>query len=120
MKMTNKVVPLFPCLPGHRNKGVAMQHRWMYGLFLVCVMLTRVTYTEYRGRHLGADRGQPLSSGGVHAESSERRGIGNSGAKRYLYAAFNDGSIHVYDIDEGHRESPHSIGFSGSPLDFRC
>jgi len=72
----------------------------MYGLFLVCVMLTRVTYTEYRGRHLGADRGQPLASGGVHAESSERRGIGNSGAKRYLYAAFNDGSIHVYDIDE--------------------
>jgi len=23
---------------------------------------------------------------------------------RYLYAAFNDGSLHVYDIDNGHRE----------------
>src|SRR6516165_7458331 len=95
-----------------------MQHRWMYGLLLVCVGLTRVTYPEYRGRHLGADRGQPLSSGGVHAESSERRGIGNSGAKRYLYAAFNDGSMHVYDIDEGHRES-QSFSTVGGVTDVR-
>ena len=95
-----------------------MQHHWMYGLLLVCVVLTRVTYPEYRGRHLGADRGQPLSSGGVHAESSERRGIGNSGAKRYLYAAFNDGSMHVYDIDEGHRES-QSFSTVGGVTDVR-
>jgi hypothetical protein len=32
------------------------------------------------------------------------RKIGNGGSGRYMYAAFNDGSVHVYDIDDGHRQ----------------
>jgi DNA-binding beta-propeller fold protein YncE len=81
-----------------------MHHRWMRGLLLVCALLAGVTCAEYMGRHRGAGRGQTMSSGVVQAESGVRRGIGNSSAKRYIYAAFNDGSIHVYDIDDGHRE----------------
>jgi hypothetical protein len=76
-----------------------MEHRRLYGLLLVWALLTSVPYAEYLGRHLGPGHGQTMSSGGVQAESGERRGIGNSGAKRYIYAAFNDGSMHVYDID---------------------
>jgi hypothetical protein len=81
-----------------------MHHRWMRGLLLVCALLAGVTCAEYMGRHRGAGRGQTMSSGVVQAESGVRRGIGNSSAKRYIYAAFNDGSMHVYDIDDGHRE----------------
>jgi hypothetical protein len=64
-----------------------MQHPWIRGLLLVCAVLAWVSCAEYTGRHLSADRA-----------------ISNGDARRYLYAAFNDGSIHVYDIDAGHRE----------------
>ena len=94
-------VPPHACLS---IKGVAMAHRRLYGLLLVGALLTSVPYAEYLGRHLGPGHGQTMASGGGQAASGERRGIGNSGAKRYIYAAFNDGSMHVYDIDDGHRE----------------
>ena len=81
-----------------------MEHRRLYGLLLVGALLTSVPYAEYLGGHLGPGHGQTMASGGGQAASGERRGIGNSGAKRYIYAAFNDGSMHVYDIDDGHRE----------------
>jgi hypothetical protein len=81
-----------------------MQQRWIRGLLLVCTLLAGAAWAAYTGRHLGAGRGQTLSSGAAQAARGVLRGISNGGARRYLYAAFNDGSIHVYDIDDGHRE----------------
>jgi len=45
-----------------------------------------------------------MSSGAAQAARGVLHGISNSGARRYLYAAFDCGSIHVYYIDDGHRE----------------
>jgi len=76
----------------------------MRGLLLVCVLLVYTSWAEYAGRHLGARRGQTMSTRAVQAEGGVLRGIGKDGARRYIYAVFNDGSIHAYDIDSGHRE----------------
>jgi hypothetical protein len=64
-----------------------MQHHGMRGLLLVCTVFACASCAEYTGRHLGAGHS-----------------LGHGSARRYLYAAFNDGSLHVYDIDDGHRE----------------
>jgi DNA-binding beta-propeller fold protein YncE len=81
-----------------------MKHHWIRGLLLVCALLACASYAEYTGHRLGADRGQTMSSEAAQAGRGLLRGIGNGGSKRYIYAAFNDGSIHVYDIDDRHRE----------------
>src|SRR5262245_57342153 len=81
-----------------------MKQRWIRGLLLVCTLLACAAWAEYTGRHLGAGCGQTRSRGAAQAERGLLRGISNGGARRYIYAAFNDGSIHVYDIDDGHRE----------------
>jgi len=89
-----------------------MKQQGIRGLLLVCVMLAGASCAAYTDSHLGAGRGQTMSSGAAHAERGWSRGIRNGGTRRYLYAAFNDGSIHVYDIDDGHRElhSFHTVG----------
>src|SRR5215467_14767124 len=94
----------FATKPLEASKGVTMKHRWMRGLLLVCVLLVYTSWAEYAGRHLGARRGQTMSTRAVQAEGGVLRGIGKDGARRYIYAVFNDGSIHAYDIDSGHRE----------------
>jgi hypothetical protein len=81
-----------------------MKQRWIRGLLFVCTLLACAAWAEYTGRHRGAGRGQTMSSGAAQAARGVLHGISNSGARRYIYAAFNDGSIHVYDIDDGHRE----------------
>ena len=95
-----------------------MKHRWIYGLLLVGALLACVAWAEYTGRHLGAGRGQTMASGAAQAERGLLRGIHNGASRRYIYAAFNDGSIHVYDIDDGHREI-HSFSTVGGVTDVR-
>jgi len=81
-------------------------------------LLACAAWAASPGRQLGAGHGQTLSSGAAHAESGWRRGLSNGGARRYLYAAFNDGSLHVYDIDDGHREI-HAFRTVGGVTDVR-
>jgi len=99
-------------------KESTMKQRWIRGLLLVCALLACAAWAAYTGRHRGAGRGETMSSGAAQAEKGLPRGIGHGGARRYLYAAFNDGSIHVYDIDDGHREL-HSFRTVGGVTDVR-
>lgn len=78
-----------------------MGHQWIRSLFLVSVSLALASCTQDAGQYRNAPRG-----------------IANGGARRYIYAAFNDGSVHVYDIDDGHREI-QSFSTTGGVSDVR-
>jgi hypothetical protein len=47
----------------------------------------------------GSSSQKPVSPGGVDATAEA-----GASTSQWLYAAFNDGTVHVYDIGDGHRE----------------